>query len=159
MENKFQPYSDSANLEIIRAISHEIILSVEPNEENSAQELTDDLVEGYEEGMITPANTNAKISGGFGSVDLVTYVVVPLVVAVLKKIFEEIIELGFEKYKEWLKKHQEEKQKLASRVDQIVEEQYIVISTQVKSEKSKSKEKMIKTTTKIVVKRKLGLPE
>jgi hypothetical protein len=81
------------------------------------------------------------------------------VVAVLKKFLEELIELGFEKYKEWLKKHQEEKQKLANRVGQLVEEQYTIISTQVNSTKSKSKEKIIKQTTKIIVKRKLGLSE
>jgi hypothetical protein len=159
MQNKFQPYSDPANLEAIRMISQEIILSVEPEEESSAGELIDGLIEDYEEGMITTANTDAKTSGGFGTVDLVTLVVVPLVVAVLKKFFEELIELGFEKYKEWLKAHEEEKQKLSNRVDQIVEEQYVVISTQVKSEKSKSKEKVIKKTTKVVIKRKLGLSE
>lgn len=159
MENQFQPYSDSANLEAIRAISQEIILSVAPEEEVGAEELMDGLIEDYEDGLITTANTDAKISGGFGTVDLVALVVIPLVVAVLKKFFEELIELGFEKYKDWLKKHQKEKQKLANRVDQLVEEQYTIIRTQVNSTKSKSKEKIIKQTTKIVVKRKLGLSE
>ena len=159
MENKFQPYSDPANLEAIRMMSREIILSVEPEEEIGAGELINGLIEDYEDGLITPANTDAKTSGGFGTVDLVALVVVPLVVTVLKKFFEELIGLGFEKFKEWLKKHQEKKRELSTRIDQIVEEQYIVISTQVKSEKSKSKEKIIKQTTKIVIKRKLGLPE
>lgn len=159
MENKFQPYSASANLEAIRAISREIILSVVPEEEAGAEELMDGLIEDYEDGLITTANTDAKISGGFGNVDLVALVVIPLVVAVLKKFFEELIELGFEKYKEWLKEHKEKKQQLSVRIDQLVEEQYTIISTQVKSTKSKSKEKVIKQTTKIVVKRKLGLSE
>jgi hypothetical protein len=159
MNNKFQPYSDPANLEAIRMMSRDIIVNVEPEEEIGTGELIDGLIEDYEEGLITPANTDAKTSGGFGTVDLVTLVVVPLVVAVLKKFLEELIELGFEKYKEWLKEHQEKKQQLSTRVDQLVEEQYIVISTQVKSEKSKSKEKIIKQTTKIIIKRKLGLLE
>ncbi len=159
MEQKFQPYSDPANLELIRAMSQEIILSVEPEEESAAIGRINILIEDYEEGVITIANTDPKTSGGFGPVDLVTLIVVPLVVAVLKKFFEELIELGFDKYKKWLSEHQEEKQKLSSRIDQIVEEQYIVISTQVKSEKSKSKEKIIKKTTKNVIKRKLGLSE
>ena len=77
----------------------------------------------------------------------------------LKKFFEELIELGFEKYKKWLEEHQEKKPQLSAKVDQFVEEQYTIISTQVKSTKSKSKEKVIKQTTKIVVKRKLGLSE
>ncbi|MBK6793013.1 MAG: hypothetical protein IPG80_10850 [Anaerolineales bacterium] len=59
----------------------------------------DGLIEDYEDGLITTANTDAKISGGFGNVDLVALVVIPLVVAVLKKFFEELIELGFEKYR------------------------------------------------------------
>jgi hypothetical protein len=159
MQNIFQPYSDPANLEAIRAMSREIILSIEPEEEISAEELIDGLVEDYEEGLITPANTDAQTSGGFGNVDLVALIVVPLVVAVLKKFFEELIELGFEKFKEWLKKHQEKKQQLSARIEQIVEEQYQIISTQVRSKKSKSKETIIKQATKIVVKRKLGLLE
>ncbi|MBL0344117.1 hypothetical protein [Candidatus Villigracilis affinis] len=159
MEKIFQPYSDPVNLEAIRAVSQEIILSVVPEEEVGAEELMDGLIEDYEDGLITTANTDAKISGGFGNVDLVALVVIPLVVAVLKKFFEELIELGFEKYKEWLKEHQEKKPQLSAKVDQFVEEQYTIISTQVKSTKSKSKEKVIKQTTKIVVKRKLGLSE
>jgi hypothetical protein len=159
MENKFQPYSDPANLEAIRAISQEIILSVVPEEKVGAEELMDGLIGDYENGLITTANTDAKISGGFGNVDLVALVVIPLVVAVLKKFFEELIELGFEKYKKWLEEHQEKKPQLSAKVDQFVEEQYTIISTQVKSTKSKSKEKVIKQTTKIVVKRKLGLSE
>ncbi len=159
MENQFQPYSDPANLEAIRAISQEIILSVVPEEKVGAEELMDGLIEDYEDGLITTANTDAKISGGFGNVDLVALVVIPLVVAVLKKFFEELIELGFEKYKKWLEEHQEKKPQLSAKVDQFVEEQYTIISTQVKSTKSKSKEKVIKQTTKIVVKRKLGLSE
>lgn len=159
MENQFQPYSDPANLEAIRTISQEIILSVVPEEEIGAEELMDGLIEDYEDGLITTANTDAKISGGFGNVDLVALVVIPLVVAVLKKFFEELIELGFEKYKKWLEEHQEKKPQLSAKVDQFVEEQYTIISTQVKSTKSKSKEKVIKQTTKIVVKRKLGLSE
>lgn len=159
MHQKFQPYSDPSNLKAIRLISQEIILLVEPDEESGADELIDGLVEDYEEGVITTANNDAKTSGGFGPVDLVALVVVPLVVAVLKKLFEELIELGFEKYKEWLKMHQGEKKRLSNRIDQIVEEQYVVISTQVKSEKSKSKEKAIKKITKVVIKRKLELPE
>jgi hypothetical protein len=159
MENQFQPYSDPANLEAICAISQEIILSVVPEEKVGAEELMDGLIEDYEEGLITTANTDAKISGGFGNVDLVALVVIPLVVAVLKKFFEELIELGFEKYKKWLEEHQEKKPQLSAKIDQFVEEQYTIISTQVKSTKSKSKEKVIKQTTKIVVKRKLGLSE
>jgi hypothetical protein len=159
MEQKFQPYSDPANLEAIRAISQEIILSVVPEEKVGAEELMDGLIEDYEDGLITTANTDAKISGGFGNVDLVALVVIPLVVAVLKKFFEELIELGFEKYEEWLKEHQAKKPQLSAKVDQFVDEQYTIISTQVKSTKSKSKEKVIKQTTKIVVKRKLGLSE
>jgi hypothetical protein len=159
MENKFQPYSNPANLEVIRTISQEIILSVAPEEDVSAKELMDDLIEDFEDGLITTTNTDAKISGGFGHVDLVALVVIPLVVAVLKKFFEELIELGFEKYKEWLKDHQEKKQQLSDKVDQLVEEQYTIISTQVNSTKSKSKEKVVKQTTKRVVKRRLGLSE
>lgn len=159
MQSTFQPYSDPANLEAIRAISQEIILSVAPEEEVSAEELMDGQIEDFEDGLIKTATTDAKNSGGFGNVDLVALVVIPLVVAVLKKFFEELIELGFEKYKEWLKEHQEKKQQLSAQIDQIVEEEYVVISTQVKSEKSKSKEKAIKQTTKIVVRRKLGLSE
>lgn len=157
MKEKFQPYSNPANLEAIRAMSREIILSIDPEEEIGTGELIDGLVEDFEDGLITSAKTDAQTSGGFGNVDLVTLLVVPLVVAVLKKFFEELIELGFEKFKEWLKNHQEGKQQLSIRVEQIVEEQYQVINTQVKSKKSSSKEKIIKQTTKIVIKRQLGL--
>lgn len=157
MQSTFLPFSNLANLEAIRAMSREIILSIDPEEEIGAGELIDGLVEDYEDGLLTPAKTDAQTSGGFGNVDLVTLLVVPLVVAVLKKFFEELIELGFEKFKEWLKNHQEKKQHLSTRVEQLVEEQYQVINTQVKSKKSSSKEKIIKQTTKIVIKRKLGL--
>jgi len=159
METEFHPYSNTANLEAIRTISREIILSVVPDEKIGAEELIDGLVEDYEDGLITTVDTGAETSGGFGEIDLVTLVVVPLVVAVLKKLFEELIEFGFDEFKTWLKRHQEKKHELVTQIDRIVEEQYIVISKQVNSKKSKSKEKIIKQSTKIVIKRRLGLVE
>lgn len=163
MTAKFQPYSDIDNLNTIHAVSREIILSVAPNEEIGAEELIDDLVEDYENGQITAADTGAETSGGFGEIDLITLLVVPLVVAVLTKFFEKLIDSGFERLKpklpEKIKADPTEQIELAGWIDLLVEEQYVVISKQVKSKKSGAKEKTIKQTTKMVVKRKLGLHE
>lgn len=154
------PYSDPQNLAAVRTLSQEIIADVEPAEQTSMDGMLEDMLENYEQGYITVAETDSKDSGGFGEIDLVTLVVVPLVVAVLKKLFEELIETGLEKWKEAqkAKKDPAEIQRVSQRIEQVVEEEYIIIERQVNSKKARRKEKVIKQTTVRVIRRYL-LPD
>lgn len=156
MNAQFIPYSDPQNLVAIRTLSQEIITDVEPSEKASLEDMLEDMVENYEQGYISAAETDSKNSGGFGEIDLITLVVVPLVVAVLEK----LIDAGFEKWKEAqkAKKDQAEIQRLSQRIEQVVEEEYIIIERQVNSKKARRKEKIIKQTTVRVIRRYL-LPE
>jgi hypothetical protein len=157
MQSEFQAYSNSDNLEAIRALSRDIVHSVEPEEDISAKKLVDRLVKGCEEGKLPVADNDAERAGGFGGIDLITLVVVPLVVAVLKKICDELVEWSFEKMKIDLKKNIEKKVELSKKIDYLVEEQYIIVSEKVRSKKSRRKEKIIKQTTKVSIKKMLNI--
>jgi len=77
MSAQFLPYSNPQHLADIRALSREIIAEVEPAEQASLEGMLEDMVEDYEQGYISAAETDAKDSGGFGEIDLITLVVVP----------------------------------------------------------------------------------
>lgn len=157
MELKFQPYSDSANLEAISMISREIIHVVEPEEDISAKRLIDRLIKGYEEGKLTIADSDAENAGGFGSIDLITLVVVPLIVTTLGEVCKQLVIWGVHELKEWAKKTEENKKRLSDLIDIVVEQKYEEVNGKVKSKKSRRKEKIIKQTTKISIKKVLDV--
>jgi len=73
---------------------------------------------------------------------------------------EKLIDAGFETWKEAqkAKKDQAEIQRFSQRIEQVVEEEYILIERQVNSKKARRKEKVIKQSAVRVVRRYL-LPE
>ena len=144
----FQPYSNATNLEVIRRITRGIIQTVAPDEEVSASKIIDKLIKSYEEGNVVGISEDNDVASGFGDIDLITVVVVPMVISVLENLFSRSATL----------KNQGEPSgtTLSNLVETIVDEQYITISEKVKSEKSKSKSKILKQTTKEYVKQALA---
>lgn len=157
MENKFQPYSDPSNLELIRAISREVIHEVEPEEDISVKRLGDRLVKGCEEGKLTVATDDAENAGGFGDIDLVTLVVIPLVVVTLGEVCKQLVIWSVADLKEWVKKDKESKKKISNMIDVVVEQKYEEVSGKVKSKKSRSKKSAILSSVKVRVKRRLEI--
>lgn len=150
-------FSGPETLPILRALSEQVIAEVAPEEQEIAQVMTDDLVAQYEQGFVTAAETDSEDRGGFGEIDLVTLVVVPLVVAVLKKLLESLVEIGLEKLRKWLEEHPDEAQQFSRRLEQVVEEEYTIIERKVNSKKARRKEKVIKQTTIRVIRHYTGL--
>jgi hypothetical protein len=155
MEQTFQPYSDPANLEAIRAISREVIHEVEPEEDISVKRLGDRLVKGCEEGKLTVATSDAENAGGFGDIDLVTLVVIPLVVVTLGEVCKQLVIWSVTELKEWAKKDKDNKKKVSDMIDVVVEQKYEEVSGKVKSQKSRAKGKNIRSSVKVRVKRHL----
>jgi len=155
MESQFQPYSDAANLEAIRMISREVIHSIEPEEDVSVKRLGDRLVKGCEEGKLTIAGDGAENAGGFGDIDLVTLVVVPLIVTTLGELCKQLVIWGVAELKEWAKKDKDNKKKILDKLDIVVDQKYEEISGKVKSKKSRSKKIAISSAVKVHIKRHL----
>ena len=156
-------FSSANNQSIYRSLSEQIISDVAPEEQGIAQAMVDDLITQYGQGYVTAAETEARDSGGYGEIDLVTLVVVPLVVAVLEKLLEELVDVGLDKLREYLRKKKKEdpdiKKQFSKRIEEIVEKEYTVIEQQVKSKKTNRKEKIIKQTTIRVIRHYSGLDE
>ncbi len=144
---------------VLEDLSTRVIVAVAPEEQEIAQAIASDLIAQYQEGFVTAAETDSVERGGFGDIDLVTLVVVPLVVAVLEKLFEGLVEIGLEHLREWLKKHPQEAQQVSRRVAQVVEEEYTLIERQVGSSKARRREKVIKQTTVRVIRQYMDLED
>ena len=156
-------FSSDNNQSIYRSLSEQIISDVAPEEQDIAQAMIDDLIAQYGQGYVTAAETDARDSGGYGEIDLVTLVVVPLVVAVFEKLLEELVDVGLDKLREYLRKKKQEdptiKKQFSKRIEEIVEKEYTVIEQQVKSKKTNRKERIIKQTTIRVIRHYSGLDE
>jgi len=157
MESQFQPYSDPDNLEAIRAISGEVIHEVEPEEDISVKRLADRLVKGYEEGKLTAATSDAGNAGGFGDIDLVTLLVIPLVVSVLGEILKQFAIRGVAELIDWIKKDKDNAKKVSDSIDVIVEQKYEEVSGKVNSKKAWAKGKNIRASVKVRVKKRLEI--
>ena len=152
----FQPYSDATNFDFIHSITRKIIRAIAPEEEKTAEALVDRIVEDYEDGIIINIDSKAT-SGGFGSVDLITLVVVPLVVEVLDEILKQLVVQNISELKNWVREDKSNSKRTAYLIDKIVEDQYVVVTQKVKSQRSLSNQIIIKRATKSKVADGLGL--
>lgn len=140
----FQPYTNPSLRYAIRRACQEAVQEVAPEEAGIPQEFIDSLIEEYENGSVLVVDMNAETEGGFGHIDMVTLLIVPLVNAVLQKFLEEVVSLSFERFKEWVKQNQEEKERLEKEIERLVGTEYPVIAQQVKSRKARKNEKAVK---------------
>lgn len=152
MPDTFHPYSNSINLSVIRAISLAVVHDVAPDEELSAKKLTSPIAQAYEEGQIIVAGAKSTTSGGFGDVDIVTLVIVPVVIAVLAKLSEQLA-VSANDLKGRLQDEEKDDGKATKRIYELVERQYTLVSVQVKSKKAHPKEKIIKEAIKQHIKK------
>jgi hypothetical protein len=157
MENTFQPYSDPSNLESVRAIGFEIVREVAPDEELSTEKLINKLIKDYEIGKLPSADRSTIQPGGFGNVDLVLLVIIPVVVEVLKELGKELVKQTFNEIKMAIEDDNAIKKKAIVIIEQSVEREYHTITEKVKSGKSKRRQKIVKRTIKTHVKRSLGI--
>ena len=153
MPTLFQSSSDPENLALIQAISLDIIREAAPDEELSLQKLTSSIVQAYEEGELITAETDTKTYGGFGNIDPVTLVVVPVVVAVLSELGKQLIALGVDALKKRIEEKDAHKKQATEIIEIAVEQQFEWINQKVKSKKARSKEKIIKQTIKVKIKK------
>jgi hypothetical protein len=157
MQIEFQPYSNSANLEAIRAIGQNVILEIAPDERLSAGKLMDRIVQVNEQRKVLEAKTSSNEAGSFGGLDLVTLVVVPLIVTTLGEICKQLVIWRIDELKKQAKKNKESEKQLSTLVDIVVEQKYEEISRKVNSEKSRSKRKVILKSTKLQIKKYLEI--
>ncbi len=104
MSGIFQPYSDDTNLTMIRAISLAVIHDVEPDEELSIKKLVDRIAQIYEEGDLIIAGADSTTAGGFGNVDLLTLIIIPVVIAVLSELGKQLLSVGVNELKKKIKR-------------------------------------------------------
>lgn len=152
MTNDFRPYSNQSNTTIIRTLGQEVILEVAPEEELSAVRLTDQILEDYEKGELLTADASLNDAGSFGSVDLVTLIVIPLLVMTLGELCKQLAIWSIEELKKEVDTKKIARQKFSQMIDVIVNEKYEEIDKKVKSKKSKAKGRQIRKAVKIRVK-------
>jgi len=157
MSDTFQPYSDPANLAVIRAIGSSVVLDVAPDEELSAQKLIDPIAQAYEEGHLLVARMDSKTPGGFGDVDLILLVIVPVVIEVLGELGKQLLTMGFDALKKRIKEKEANKSKAIEIIEVTVEQKYKLVNQKVKSKKARSKEKIAKQALKIHIKKQLEI--
>jgi hypothetical protein len=155
MSNTFQPYSDPTNLAVIRAIGSAVVHDVAPDEELSVEKLTGSIAQAYEEGRLIVAGTDSKTPGGFGDVDLVMLVIVPVVIEVLSELGKQLLTLGIDALKKRIKEKEASKSRAAEIIDVTVEREYKSVNKKVKSKKARSIEKITKQALKIHIKKQL----
>lgn len=154
MSASFHPSSDPDTLALIQSISLAVIREAAPEEERSVQKLTGPIVQAYEEGDLIAAATDSKTYGGFGTIDPVTLVVVPVVIEVLSELGKQLVPWGIDALKKRIEeKDASSKRQLVEMIDIIVEQEFESVNRKVKSKKARSKEKTIKRAIKIQVKK------
>lgn len=147
MSDPFQPYSDPETLSLIRDVSLVVIREVAPEEELSAKKLTGPIAQAYEEGDLIVAGTDSKTFGGFGDVDLITLVTVATTIATISALLQQF-SISAHELREKLREEENEGGKGTKRIYECVEQQYKLVSRQVKSNKARPKEKKIKEAIK-----------
>lgn len=157
MSGIFQPYSDDTNLTMICAISLAVIHDVEPDEELSIKKLVDRIAQIYEEGDLIIAGADSTTAGGFGNVDLLTLIIIPVVIAVLSELGKQLLSVGVNELKKKIKEEEENKNKAVKVIDVVVELEYKLVNKKMKSKKVHSKEKVIKQALKAHIKKQLGM--
>jgi len=157
MSDTFQPYSDPKNLLAIRTIGWNIVHDVAPDEELSAEKMTERILRAWEEGQWIVARTDATSSGGFGNMDLVLLVIIPVVVAVLDELGKQFVTLNIDRLKQRIKEQEANKSETIKIIDLAVEREYQVVNQKVKSKKARSKEKITKKAIKAYLKKLLEL--
>ena len=157
MPDIFRPYSDPENLLAIRTIGWNIVRDVAPDEELSAEKLTERILRAWEDGQWIVARTDATSAGGFGNMDLVLLVIIPVVVAVLKELGKQLVTLNIDAMKQRIKEKEVNKSEAIKIIDLVVEREYEVVNQSVASKKARSKEKITKRAIKVHLKKLLGL--
>jgi len=157
VSDTFLPYSDSENLLAIRTIGWSIVHDVAPDEELSAEKLTERILRAAEEGQLIAARTGATSAGGFGNMDLVLLVIIPVVVAVLKELGKQMVTWNIDAMKHKIKEKEANKRDAIAIIDLVVEREYKVVNQSVASQKARSKEKIVKRAIKAHLKKLLGL--
>lgn len=157
MKTQFQPYSNPTNLEAIRTISREVIFYADPDESISVNRLADRLIKGCEDDRLTVSTSDSENAGGFGDIDLITLVVVPLVATTLGEICKQLVIWSVAELKEWAKKDEENKKKVTDKLEIVIEQKYEEINRKVKSKKTRSKEKAIRSSVKVCIKKYLEI--
>lgn len=152
MLDDFRPYSDARNLKVIRGLAKAVIQDVAPDEELTAAKLTDQILEKYERGEVLVADTSLSDPGSFGSVDLVTLVVIPLLVTTIGELCKQLVIWSIEEIKNDLDSEKISKQKLSQIIDVIVDSKYEETDKKVKSKKSRAKGRKIPKAVKVRVK-------
>lgn len=137
--------SNPENIRAVETISLEVLSSVEPEEISIADKLMGRMLKMAENGetVIRPPTVDA---GGFGNVDLITTVVVPIIVAVLTNLLTEFGKVGIEKLKLYLSDDKEKGKQASKLIKKIVEEQVEHVITTTQSTNARRKSKKIKET-------------
>ena len=157
MPDIFQPYSDPENLLAIRTIGWNIVRDVAPDEELSAEKLTERILRASEEGQWIAARTDATSAGGLGNMDLVLLVIIPVVVAVLKELGKQLVTLNIDAMKQRIKEKEVNKSEAIKIIDLVVEQEYELVNRKVKSKKAHSKEKITKQALKNHIQKQLEI--
>src|SRR4051812_26301302 len=133
MPDPFRPYSDPDTLTVIRTIGLAIIHDVAPEEELSFEKLADPIAKAYEEGHLIVSETDSKTYGGFGDIDPVTLVIVPVLIEILSELGKQLLTLGMAALKKSIDEKDSNKKKAVELIDVIVEQKYKLINQKVKS--------------------------
>ena len=157
MQNDFQPYSNFQNRNFFCKIGGEIIRDIAPDEHKDNGKVINKILEQVEKGEAVVVDGASNQPGGFGNIDLITLVVIPLLVSTLAELFAQLAIWTIEDLTDWGKKSVENKKKLSQMIDVIVEEKFDEVNKKVKSRKAQKNKKAIRKSVKVKIIIQLGL--
>jgi hypothetical protein len=157
MPDTFQPYSDPENLLAIRTIGWNIIHEVAPDEEFSTEKLTERILRAWQDGQWIVAQTDASNAGGFGNMDLILLVIIPVVTAVLDELGKQFGTWNIDALKHRINEKDANKNAVTKLIDLAVEREYKAVNQKVKSKKARPKERIVKRVIKVHLKKLLEL--
>lgn len=134
------------DIKAIESIGLEVIRELEPDELPFAERTIKKLVSSAIEGKTPVITESADEAGGFGDVDLISTVVIPILVAVIGHILSKFGELGIEHLKNRWKDKKEEKTGATKIIQVIIEDEVNRTLSVTRSKKARKKPKLIKET-------------